>query len=170
MNDEHFGSCLRKAREERALTIGDVSASTKVPRSAIEQLESGTLSGLPAHVFVRGFIRSYAKAVGIAESRPLSLFDRAINAHDEEARAKSASPVVDPVLAGGVPDEDEAAAVGAVSVSPCSSIILVLIATITFTLLLRHPPQSGEGLSLIAAGAGSQIDEAGSVDARSRIE
>jgi cytoskeletal protein RodZ len=162
MNDEHFGTCLRKAREERALTIGDLSASTKVPRSAIELLESGNLSGLPAHVFVRGFIRSYAKAVGIAESRPLSLFDRAINAHDEEARAKSASPVVDPVLAGGVPDEDEGSSRRRGLGVAVFVVILVLIATITFTLLLRHPPQSGEGLSLKSAPTQSQIDEAGS--------
>jgi cytoskeletal protein RodZ len=146
MNDEHFGNCLRRAREERALTIGDVSASTKVPRSAIEQLESGSLSGLPAHVFVRGFIRSYAKAVGIADARPLSLFDRAINAQDEAVRVKSAAPVVDPVLAGGVPDEDEGNRRRGLGVA-VFVIILVLIATITFTLLLRHPPQSGEGLS-----------------------
>ena len=69
MDDEHFGNCLRRAREDRALTIGDISASTKVPRSAIEQLEAGALSSLPAHVFVRGFIRSYAKAVGINEAQ-----------------------------------------------------------------------------------------------------
>ena len=107
MDDEHFGSCLRRAREDRALTIGDISASTKVPRSAIEQLEAGALSSLPAHVFVRGFIRSYAKAVGISETRPLSLFDRAVNAKTEAARVEAASPVIDPSLAGGVPDEDE---------------------------------------------------------------
>ena len=92
MNDEHFGSCLRRAREERALTIGDVSASTKVPRSAIEMLESGALAGLPAHVFVRGFIRSYAKAVGITDAKPLGLFDRAVNAKTEAAIAEVSRP------------------------------------------------------------------------------
>src|ERR1044072_7137449 len=107
MDDEHFGNCLRSAREERALTIGDISASTKVPRSAIEQLEAGALSSLPAHVFVRGFIRSYAKAVGMNDVCPLSLFDRAVNAKNEAARAEAASRVLDPSLAGGIPDEVE---------------------------------------------------------------
>jgi hypothetical protein len=32
-------------------------------------------------------------------------------------------------------------------------IVLVLIATITFSLLLRRPPQSGEGLSMARPGA-----------------
>jgi cytoskeletal protein RodZ len=147
MDDEHFGSCLRRAREDRALTIGDISASTKVPRSAIEQLEAGALSSLPAHVFVRGFIRSYAKAVGINETRPLSLFDRAVNAKTEAARVEAASPVIDPSLAGGVPDEDESVRRRGLGVA-VFVIILVLIATITLSLLLRRPPQSGEGLSM----------------------
>ena len=154
MDDEHFGSCLRRAREDRALTVGDISASTKVPRSAIEQLEAGALSSLPAHVFVRGFIRSYAKAVGINDSRPLSLFDRAVNAKTEAARAIAASPVVDPTLAGGapslaggIPDEDEHGRRRGLGLA-VFVIILVAIATITLSLLLRRPPQSGEGLSM----------------------
>ena len=150
MDDEHFGNCLRRAREERSLTVGDVSASTKVPRSAIEMLESGSLSGLPAHVFVRGFIRSYAKAVGISESQPLGLFDRAVNRESEEARAKSASPVVDPVLAGGTVDESEDVGRRRGLGLAVFVIILVLIATITMSILLRRPPQSGEGLSQLA--------------------
>jgi cytoskeleton protein RodZ len=149
MNDEHFGSCLRRAREERSLTLGDVSASTKVPRSALELLESGSLSGLPAHVFVRGFIRSYAKAVGISDTQPLTLFDRAVNAESEAERAKSTSPVVDPVLAGGpsvIPEDEDPGRRRGLGLA-VFVLILVLIATITLSLLLRRPPQSGEGLS-----------------------
>src|SRR5262249_25868692 len=166
MDDEHFGSCLRRARENRALTLGDVSAATKVPRSALELLESGKLSGLPAHVFVRGFIRSYAKAVGIKDTQPLTLFDRAVSGEREAEREKDARPVVDPTLAGDAPvpvnvgdmasdDEDGSRRRGlglAVFV-----IILVLIATITLSLLLRRPPQSGEGLSLAPAADGAGL-------------
>jgi cytoskeletal protein RodZ len=149
MDDEHFGNCLRRAREEKSLSVGDVSASTKVPRSVIDLLEAGSLSGLPAQVFVRGFIRSYAKAVGISEAQPLTLYDRAVNRESEAAHAKSVSPVVDPSQAGGVVDEDDAARRRGLGLA-VFVIILVLIATITLSLLLRRPPQSGEGLSLRA--------------------
>jgi len=168
MDDEHFGSCLRRAREERALTIGDVSASTKVPRSAIEMLESGALAGLPAHVFVRGFIRSYAKAVGINDAKPLGLFDRAVNAKTEAAIAESSAPVVDPVLAGGVPEEHDDGNRRRGLGLAVFVIIFVLIATITLSLLLRRPPQSGEGLSMAPAsgeestGAIALVDDTGS--------
>jgi cytoskeletal protein RodZ len=134
------------------LTVGDISASTKVPRSAIEQLEAGVLSSLPAHVFVRGFIRSYAKAVGINETQPLSLFDRAVNAKTEAARVEAVSPVIDPSLAGGVPDEVESGRRRGLGIA-VFVIVLVLIATITFSLLLRRPPQSGEGLSMARPAA-----------------
>jgi hypothetical protein len=153
MNDDHFGSCLRRARESRALTLGDVSAATKVPRSALELLESGSLTGLPAPVFVRGFIRSYAKTVGLPESTPLGLYDRAIGVREEAARVEATSPVVDPVLAGIAPgalpdpaDEEEGGRRRGLGIA-VFVIILVLIATITLSLLLRRPPQSGEGLS-----------------------
>jgi len=147
MDDETFGNCLRRAREDRALTIGDISAATKVPRSAIEQLEAGALSSLPAHVFVRGFIRSYAKAVGINDARPLSLFDRVVNAKNEAARVEAVSPVIDPSLAGGVPEEEDSSRRRGLGLA-VFVIIFVLIATIAFSLLLRRPPQSGEGLSM----------------------
>ena len=157
MNDEHFGSCLRRAREDRALTIGDIAVSTKVPRSAIELLESGTLAGLPAHVFVRGFIRSYAKAVGIADEQPLGLFDRAVGLKPATASAtasvdESEKPVAvaAPSLPHAIPDDEESGRRRGLSVA-VFVIILVLIATITLSLLLRRPPQSGEGLSFLDA-------------------
>jgi hypothetical protein len=163
MDDEHFGSCLRRAREDRALTLGDVSASTKVPRSALELLESGSLAGLPAPVFVRGFIRSYAKAVGITDARPLSLYDRAVNADSEATRTKAITPVVDPVVAGvepglvgAIPDDDESRRRPGLGMA-VFVIILVLIATITLSLLLRRPPQSGEGLSLAPSSDGATL-------------
>jgi Helix-turn-helix domain len=155
---EHFGSSLRRAREGRALTVGDVASSTRVPRSSLELIEAGDLTGLPADVFVRGFIRSYARAVGVDEVTPLSGYDRAIRARSEAARAESALPVIDPMIAGlstaGLtPDGDETEESSsrrglglAVFV-----IVLLLIATITLSLLLRRPPPSGEGLSQLRA-------------------
>ena len=157
MDNEHFGACLRRAREERALTLGDVAATTKVPRSSLELLEAGDLGALPAEVFVRGFIRSYARAVGMNEVEPLALYDRAIRARTEATRAVSSTPVVDPDLAGvGAGTEDDGMAPRRGLGLAVFVIILLLIATITLSLLLRRPPQSGEGLSQRDRSAPSQ--------------
>ncbi|HEY7376336.1 MAG TPA: hypothetical protein VIF57_29520 [Polyangia bacterium] len=77
-----------------------------------------------------------------------------MNAKTEAARAIASSPVVDPTLAGsapslagGVADEDETGRRRGLGLA-VFVIILVAIATITLSLLLRRPPQSGEGLSM----------------------
>jgi cytoskeletal protein RodZ len=148
---EHFGISLRRAREDRALSLGELSSSTKVPRSTLELIEAGDLTGLPADVFVRGFIRSYARAVGVSELQPLAQYDRARRARAEAARAESSLPVVDPTIAGiatdGMEDAEEAASSRRGLGLAVFVIILLLIATITLSLLLRRPPPSGEGLS-----------------------
>src|SRR4051794_20579946 len=89
---EHFGAALRRAREDLSLTLGEIALTTKVPRSSLELIEHGALEGLPADVFVRGFIRSYARAVGVSELQPLAKYDRALRARSEAARVESALP------------------------------------------------------------------------------
>jgi cytoskeleton protein RodZ len=146
-DNDHFGCWLRRAREQRALSIGDVSVVTKVPRSSLDSLERGDLGALPAPVFVRGFIRSYARAVGAIDTEPLSLYDRAIKAESEAKHAQAVVPVVDPTIAGiGTDDDEEMSSRRGLGLA-VFVIILLLIATITLSLLLRRPPQSGEGLS-----------------------
>jgi hypothetical protein len=53
-----FGSRLKSQRESRALSIVDVAKTTKIP-------EHGRFDDLPAEVFVRGFLKSYCRAVGL---------------------------------------------------------------------------------------------------------
>ena len=62
---------LRAGRAQRGLTLEDVSRVTKIQTRILERLESGKPDGLPADVFVRGFVRSYAKCVGLDEDEAL---------------------------------------------------------------------------------------------------
>ena len=107
MNDEHFGSCLRRAREDRALTIGDVSASTKVPRSALEMLESGALAG-SSGACLRSRLHPFLRQGGRhRRTRSRSACSIAPSARRRRRRSReSAVPVVDPRSpAGGVPED-----------------------------------------------------------------
>ena len=151
METEPFGSSLRRARETRRLTLGQIAGATKIPRSTLEQIEAGKLDELPADVFVRGFIRSFARAVGTDEAAPLHEFERALAARRAAERAASATPVVDPMVAAA--EEDATTSRRGLGLA-VFVIILLLIATITLSLLLRRPPPSGEGLSLRAAPSG----------------
>lgn len=141
---ENFGAWLRGARADRDLTLNEISASTKVPQSTLLLLESANLDRLPAEVFVRGFIRSYAKTLGIDDAEPLHLYERALESRRAFERAQSKTPVIDPIFQGPMGEDEQPRRTLGLAVFV---IILLLIATITLSLLLRRPPQSGEGLS-----------------------
>src|SRR5262245_19651922 len=61
----HFGARLRRERAARSLSIPDVVKTTKIPERSLVALESGSFDDLPAEVFVRGFLKSYCKSVGL---------------------------------------------------------------------------------------------------------
>jgi hypothetical protein len=58
---------LRAGRAQRNLTLDDVARVTKIQARILEKLETGQLEGLPAEVFVRGFVKSFARCVGLDE-------------------------------------------------------------------------------------------------------
>ena len=50
-----LGILLRAKREQKQLSIGEVSERLKLPARQIEALENGDYNSLPEPVFVRGF-------------------------------------------------------------------------------------------------------------------
>jgi len=60
------GTLLKQAREDKNLTVPEVSRSTRIPVRSLEALELGTYESLPGEVFIKGFLRSYARAVGLS--------------------------------------------------------------------------------------------------------
>lgn len=62
---ERFCEYLRESRDHAAMSIEDIARVTKIPERSLRYLEDGTFEKLPADVFVRGFLRSYARCVGI---------------------------------------------------------------------------------------------------------
>lgn len=152
METAHFGSLLREARERRRLSLADVARQTKVPQSSLARIEEGRIEALPAEVFVRGFIRCYAKSVGIPESEPIGLYEQALAARRRAEQALAATPTSLPAEEGAPTDEDGVAPRRGIGIA-VFVIIVLLIATITLSLFLRQPPQSGERLSLDAGPA-----------------
>lgn len=62
---ESIGTYLRRRREERAMSVGELSRATRIPASALCRIENDQFDDLPGEVFVRGFLRAYARAVGL---------------------------------------------------------------------------------------------------------
>jgi cytoskeleton protein RodZ len=57
------GEQLRLARERQQLSVSQVSDLTKIKTEHVRALEAGDYSVFPAPVYVRGFVRSYARLV-----------------------------------------------------------------------------------------------------------
>src|SRR5262245_53587324 len=62
---ESIGRYLRRMRETRAMSTEEVSRATRIPVSSIERIESDHFDDLPGEVFVRGFLKAYARAVAL---------------------------------------------------------------------------------------------------------
>jgi cytoskeleton protein RodZ len=64
------GALLAAAREELNLSVSDVARHLKLSPAQVEALEEDAFDRLPGRVFVRGFLRNYAKLLGI-DPQPL---------------------------------------------------------------------------------------------------
>lgn len=60
-----FGERLRRAREARGLSRADLSEDLRLTQDKIRALEEEDFSGLPEQALVRGYVRNYAKVVGV---------------------------------------------------------------------------------------------------------
>ena len=72
--NETLGISLKRQRERRGTSLAELSRVTRIPQASLEALESDRFDELPGEVFVRGFLKSYAQAVGLAPSDVLARY------------------------------------------------------------------------------------------------
>lgn len=65
MTFQEMGEELRKARESRGMSLDEVVEITKISRRNIVALEEGNTDHLPHPVYAKGFVRSYARLLGL---------------------------------------------------------------------------------------------------------
>lgn len=59
------GEQLREARELKGLTVEDVAARLRIPARYVRALEQGDAGVLPEPTFVRGYVKAYARELGL---------------------------------------------------------------------------------------------------------
>jgi cytoskeleton protein RodZ len=90
------GSVLAAARLRAGLTLNDVAARTRVARPLLESLEAENWDALPAPVYVRGFIKLYAREVGLDARAVLRLLESQTEARVEaEVQAETEADAAD---------------------------------------------------------------------------
>lgn len=72
-----FGDRLRREREMRSITLDEIAESTKIARRHLESLEKEDFDSLPGGIFNRGFVRSYARYLGIDEDQAVADYSAA---------------------------------------------------------------------------------------------
>ena len=69
------GETLRQARENNGWTLAEVALKLNLTASSLSNLETGAFDKLPGHTFARGYIRAYAKLLGMDQTSLVHDFD-----------------------------------------------------------------------------------------------
>jgi cytoskeletal protein RodZ len=80
-----LGEKLRAAREERGISISEVAEQTRISPLYIESIEKDDFKLLPGGIFNKGFVRSFAKYVGVDEQEALQDYARQTTVSDAGA-------------------------------------------------------------------------------------
>src|SRR3954453_10562263 len=89
-----FGERLKREREMRNVSLEEIAESTKIGKRNLEALETEDFDKLPGGIFNKGFVRAYAKYLGLDEDQAVTDFLAAENAASTGVRL-----AVDPVPA-----------------------------------------------------------------------
>jgi len=68
------GSVLKKEREKRKLSLNDISEETKININYLKAIEADDYSIFPGETYIIGFIRNYARALGLDPLEIVSLY------------------------------------------------------------------------------------------------
>jgi cytoskeleton protein RodZ len=90
-----FGEKLRREREMRGITLEEIAAATKIGSRSLRALETEDFAQLPGGIFNKGFVRSYARYLGIDTEQAVADFLAAEAIHSQNAPNGTATSGVD---------------------------------------------------------------------------
>jgi cytoskeleton protein RodZ len=67
-----FGEKLKLEREKRKITLEQISSTTKIGTRMLQALEEEKFSQLPGGIFNKGFVRAYARTLGLDEDQAVA--------------------------------------------------------------------------------------------------
>lgn len=151
MEPRAFGNYLRSERELRQIPLSEIAMATKIPLHTLQCLEQGDWNDLPATVFVRGFVRSYAKHIGLSAADACGRFEAAVG-QVEKAQQPPPEAVGENAAVMGVGKRRFGLALFV--------IIILIIATITLSLIWRRGASADTRAAQLETPAATSIDRA----------
>ncbi len=90
-----FGDRLKKEREQRGISLDDISLTTKIGTRLLRALEEEKFDQLPGGIFNKGFVRAYARHIGVDEDQAVADYMTAVGA-DQPKPAEEVFPLQAP--------------------------------------------------------------------------
>jgi transcriptional regulator with XRE-family HTH domain len=87
-----IGEALRQAREQMGVSPEEVENRTKIRRKYIIAMENDDFEVLPGGVYVRGFLRNYARFLNIDGEALVRQYDELYRQHDETEQVPDKGP------------------------------------------------------------------------------
>jgi cytoskeleton protein RodZ len=86
-----LGTQLKRAREQRGVGLDEIAQTTKIGTRFLRALETDQYDQLPGGIFNKGFIRAYARAVGMDEDQAIA--DYVAATEPSVGKVEGAAPV-----------------------------------------------------------------------------
>ncbi len=83
-NELTLGDYLRTEREKKGISLEQLASATKVNIRLLSSLENDDYSELPAKPFIRGFVISYCRFVGLDSNEVLTFYRHFMDKHAQE--------------------------------------------------------------------------------------
>jgi Helix-turn-helix domain/Domain of unknown function (DUF4115) len=100
-----FGEKLRKQREQRGISLDTISTITKISPRMLRAIEDEHFDQLPGGVFSNGFVRAYARQVGLNEEEALADYLSALR--ENQIQSQTVLPNFGSVAAKSATDRAE---------------------------------------------------------------
>ena len=87
-----FGESMQREREMRTISLEEIAESTKISKRMLRALEEEDFAKLPGGIFNKGFVRAYAKYLGLDPEQAVSDFLIAYSGFQAEAERAPFGP------------------------------------------------------------------------------
>jgi cytoskeleton protein RodZ len=93
MSESGFGERLKRERELRGVSRGEICTATRIGTRFLEALENEQWGILPGGIFNRGFVRAVARFLGLDEDDLLAEYDLAVSEQNSQVEPGISPPV-----------------------------------------------------------------------------
>ncbi|WP_342655856.1 RodZ family helix-turn-helix domain-containing protein [Pseudomonas sp. F3-2] len=91
------GETLRQVRESKNWSLPDVALRLNLTVTSLSYLEAGDFDKLPGHTFARGYIRAYAKLMGLDQAALVNEFDQYTGTDGKGSNVHALGRIEEPV-------------------------------------------------------------------------